>query len=228
MPRQARIDIQNMVYHVFTRGHNKSALLRDDEDRYVFLRHLKRAQDRFPWECLGYSLMTNHYHLQVKTLDSPLGKTMHYLNSLYAGHFNYRYKTFGHVFQNRFHSIPVQTESYLLRLSRYIHLNAVDAGMVQRPEDHRWSSYREYLGGNSSGLINTDLVLNTLCGIPSLQKQRYREFVEQKLNQKPEFNESILRKTRIFGDDPFVQWIRYQCPEAFVIRRNLQPATPAI
>lgn len=223
MPRQPRIDIPNTVYHVFTRGHNKSPLFRDDEDRAIFLKHLRRAQERCPWDCLGYSLMTNHYHFQVKTLDVPLGKTMHYLNTLYAGHFNYRYKTVGHVFQNRYHSIPVQVDRYLLTLSRYIHRNAVAAGMVARPEDHLWSSYREYLGQTHSGLIRPELVLNTLCDDRGLQRQRYRQFVEEVGPGQQELSETTVWKTRVFGDDSYTKWVASRCPGSFTRRRDRLP-----
>lgn len=222
MPRTSRIDIPNTVYHVYTRGHNKSPILIDDQDRFVFLKYLKRTKDRFPWDCLGYSLMINHYHLEIKTSDSPLGHIMHYLNTLYAGYFNFKYKTVGHVFQNRFHSIPVQIDSYLLVLSRYIHLNAVVAGMVQKPEDHQWSSYREYIGKTQSGLISTDLVLDTLCPDKNLQRERYRIFVEEGVSKKPEFTENTIWKTRVFGDAAYTQWVAKQCPDAFPVRRRSQ------
>ena len=222
MPRHSRIDIPNTVFHIYTRGHNKAPLFFDDEDRYVLLKHLKRAQDRHPWQNLGYSLMTNHYHMQVKTKDTPIGKTMHYLNSLYAGYFNHRYQRFGHVFQNRFHSIPVQTDSYLLTLSRYIHLNSTTAGITQRPEDYRWSSYLDYLGRVNSGLVQPGEVLELFGDDPATQRQHYRQFVEEKLHRKPDFDDSLIWKTRIFGDDHFTNWVAAQCPQAFPRREKTE------
>src|SRR5262249_43357690 len=119
------------------------------------------------------------YHLQVKTLDIPLSKTMHLLNTLYAEFFNFRYGRAGHVFQNRFHSIPVDVDSYLLVLSRYIHLNPVQAGLVSKPEQYAWSSYKEFIGQSpSSGLIQPALVLNTLDDNRETQQNSYRIFVE--------------------------------------------------
>jgi len=220
MPRQPRIDIPDTVHHVFSRGHNKSALFLDDEDRFIFLKHLKRAQEKHPWDCLDYTLMTNHYHLQVKTIDVPLGKTMHLLNTLYAGHFNFRYNSVGHVFQNRFHSIPVQVDRYLLTLSRYIHLNPVVAGIVARPEDYPWSSYREYLGQGNSGLIHPELVLDVLCANVNKQRSVYKEFVEDGIHKKPEFTDEQIWKTRIFGDDSFFRAIASLCPASFAPRRD--------
>ena len=146
---------------------------------------------------------------------------MHYLNTLYAGHFNFRYKRAGHVFQNRYHSIPVQTERYLLTLSRYIQLNAVVAGIVHKPEDYEWSSYREYIGKRVTGLLCPQLVLDTLSQNPVLQLQRYREFVEDKIGHKPEWDDATIWKTRVFGDDAFTTSIAKYCPASFAEQRTI-------
>ena len=151
------------------------------QDRHMFLKYLHRAYEQCPLDLLGYCLMGNHYHLQVKTLSEPLGKTMHYLNTLYAGYFNFRYGKHGHVFENRYHSIPVEVDAYLLVLSRYIHLNPVVAGIVKRPEDYPGSSYREYLGARPLSLIKCDLVLDTLSENREKQRDIYKEFVQSEI-----------------------------------------------
>jgi len=205
MPRQPRIDIPNTVYHVYTRGHNKSALFLDDLDRRTFLKYLHRACAQFPLEVCGYCLMGNHYHLQVRTLEIPLAKTMHLLNTLYAEYFNFRYGKVGHVFQNRYHSIPVEVDSYLLVLSRYIHLNPVLAGLVLRPEDYSWSSYGDYVGNRTTGLVQSALVLDTLSTNVAKQREAYRQFVESEIGKPPQFKEEIIQKTRIFGSVDYVR-----------------------
>ncbi len=203
MPRQSRIDLPDTVYHVYTRGHNKSTIFGDDTDRRKFLTYLKRSCTQYPCQILGYCLMDNHYHLQVKTLSSPLGKTLHHLNTLYAGYFNFRYGTVGHVFQNRFHSIPVEVDSYLLVLSRYIHLNPVAAGLVSKPEDYRWSSYGDYLGISKDNFIKTELVLDTLDANPIRQRETYRSFVDNGILKPPDITEKLIQKTRVFGSATF-------------------------
>lgn len=159
--------------------------------------------------------MSNHYHLEVKTLDNPLWKTVHYLNNLYAGYFNYRHDHVGHLFQGRFHSIPVQRDAYLLNLSRYIHLNPVVAGLVKRPEDYEWSSYRAYLPGGEPGLVLTGLVLDTISENVATQRELYRQFVEEDIGKPPKFTEELIHKTRIFGNDSFVRALYAKQPLAF-------------
>ena len=142
-------------------------------------------------------------------------QTMHHLNTLYAGYFNFRYGKVGHVFQNRFHSIPVEVDSYLLVLSRYIHLNPVAAGIVRRPEDYLWSSYRDYLGIRSSGLIKRDLVLDTLSDNHERQAEVYREFVESEIGKPARFTERLIRRTRVFGSESFVRLVYGKQPFSF-------------
>lgn len=216
MPRTARIDIPQTVYHIYTRGHNKSPLFLDDLDRKTFLKHLQRATREHPWELLGYCLMGNHYHLQVKTFDIPLAKTMHLLNTLYAEYFNFRYRRAGHAFQNRFHSIPVEMDSYLVALSRYIHLNPVKAGIVTHPEDYPWSSYRELVGLCPAKYVSPLLILSTLDQCLETQRSTYRRFVEDGIESPSQFTDEKIGKTRIYGSLAFIQSLREKAPHSFV------------
>lgn len=89
--------------------------------------------------------MSNHYHLLIKEEKKTLGVTMHILGHKYATYFNYKYNRVGHVFQDRFKSIPVADDKQLLATCRYIHMNPIKAQMCDRPEQHAYSSYKEYL-----------------------------------------------------------------------------------
>ena len=103
------------------------------EDKYNFLLH-------------GYVLMTNHYHLILETNKPNLHQIMHYLNGSYTTYFNRINGRSGHLFQGRYKAIVMDVDNYLLGLSRYLHLNPVRAGMVKRPEEYEYSSYRSFIG----------------------------------------------------------------------------------
>jgi len=203
MSRVPRLDFPDTIYHVFTRGVRQARIFHDDEDRWRFMSSLKRAQNRHSFDLLTYSLMTNHYHLELKTIDEKLSTSMHYLNLLYAGYYNDRYKQGGHVFQGRYHSIVVEQSTYLLRLSRYIHLNASKAGMVAKPEDYPWSSYNAYLGKVNDPLVKPQLVLDTLEPDVIRQQESYRKFVEDSLPNEENLSDRMLLKTKIFGSSDF-------------------------
>ncbi|MES0397503.1 MAG: hypothetical protein ABUK17_08155, partial [Syntrophobacteria bacterium] len=75
-------------------------------------------------------------------LETPQGnllKVMHGINSGYTGYFNRKYDRVGHLFQGRYKGILVDKDAYLLELSRYVHLNPVKAGIVEKPEQYKWS-----------------------------------------------------------------------------------------
>ncbi len=75
-----------------------------------------------------------------------LSQIMLHVNGAYTNYFNIKHKRRGHLFQGRYKSILVEADSYAGELSRYIHLNPVRAGMVDRPEKYMWSSYQYYIG----------------------------------------------------------------------------------
>ena len=91
--------------------------------------------------------MGNHYHVLIETQKTNLSLGMRHLNGSYTQKFNRRHKIVGHLFQGRFKSIHVEKENHLLELSRYVVLNPVRAGIVEKPEEWKWSSYRMTVGG---------------------------------------------------------------------------------
>ena len=90
--------------------------------------------------------MNNHFHLVLETPELTLSSGMQWFESCYAQRFNRRHKRIGHLFQGRFKSHLVESESYLLTLVRYVELNPVRKKYVKRPEQWRWSSYRATAG----------------------------------------------------------------------------------
>jgi hypothetical protein len=90
--------------------------------------------------------MGNHYHLLLRTEQANLSRGMRQLNGVYAQYFNRCHERVGHVFQGRFKAFLIKDEERLLTVARYVVLNPVRAGMVERPEDWKWSSYRAMVG----------------------------------------------------------------------------------
>ena len=186
MARPLRIEFEGCAYHVTTRGWERRDVVRDDEDRAHWVRLMDRVAQRFGWRVFAWALMRNHWHLFLSTPEANLSRGMHDLNSGYASWFNRRHRRSGALYQGRFKAILVQEQGYAWTLSRYVHLNPVRAGAVQRPEQYQWSSYRDYLNPTGAprwldwatvlGEIGTDVV-------PSLRA--YIQFVESGLGRDP-------------------------------------------
>jgi putative transposase len=201
MARPLRIQAAGLTYHVTARGVRRMNIFADDVDRRRFLTVLAEVVDRYALRCHAYCEMTNHYHLAVTTTDANLSRAFQQLNSDYAQWWNRRHQHVGHVFQTRFHAQVVQGDLHLLNVCRYIVLNPVRAGIVTRPDEWPWSSYRAMTGSASlPSFLDCDLVLGLVSPDDPLDgANRFRQSVL-------EANASALRLRRdaILGDDAYV------------------------
>lgn len=155
MPRAARKKSQSSIYHIMIRGINRQDIFEDNEDREKFIQTLAIYKEKCNFQVYGYCLMNNHIHLLIK--DECLSTTMRRICSSYVYWYNNKYKRCGHLYQDRFKSEPVEDDSYLLTVLRYIHQNSLKAGMVKNIADYKWSSYNEYL--NAQRIVDVNLVL---------------------------------------------------------------------
>jgi len=146
MARPLRIEYHCAVYHITARGNARQAIYLDNDDRVKFIDTLAQTVKRFHWLCHAYCLMDNHYHLLIETPEGNLAEGMRHLNGVYTQAFNRHHQSCGHLFQGRYKAILVEKQSHLLELVRYVLLNPVRAGIVKRPDDYSWSSYRQTLG----------------------------------------------------------------------------------
>jgi putative transposase len=142
--RCVRLWFEGAKFHVTSRGIRRSQLFFEDEDFEVYLSLLQETQKRYPFILHSYCLMSNHTHLQLQTLETPLSTIMKHLHTKYAKYFNKKYDFSGHVFEKRYGAELLNSPEYEIDVSKYIHLNPVAAGMVNAPEDYLWSSYRAY------------------------------------------------------------------------------------
>lgn len=182
MARPLRIEYEGAFYHITARGNEKRTIFRSEQDLTRFLSLLQRVHERYGILVHAYVLMTNHYHLILETPKANLISTLHDLNTAYTNYFNRRYNRTGHLFQGRYRSLLVEKDTYLLELSRYIHLNPLRAGVVKRPEDYQWSSYPTYLSTRPQAeWLCTSEILGQLSRQKEKARHRYRQFVEEGL-----------------------------------------------
>lgn len=165
MVRSLRIEYENALYHVVSRGIRQEAIFLDDEDRQLFLDKLSLMVDKFRIIILSYALMQNHYHLLIETPHANLSRTMHYLNSCYVNWFRAKYKLVGSVLQGRFYASLIEKEAYLDVASAYIHLNPLRAGIVHFPDQYQWSSYASLMRKTPfPPWLSNDIILGEFSG----------------------------------------------------------------
>lgn len=158
----------------------------DDRDRGVFLRYLGEVLLATRTRCYAWSLLSNHFHLVLRTGRVPLSRVMQKILTRYALYFNRRHHRDGHLFQNRYKSILGQAESYLPELVRYVHLNLVRAGMVTdlaALAECRWTGHRGLLGRGGADWQDTDLVLAQFGDDSGEARDRYLAYLEEGLRE---------------------------------------------
>ncbi len=214
MASPRRIEFAGAFYHVGSRGNRKQPIVQSDEDRYFFLNCLRQANERFGALFHAFCLMDNHYHLFLETPRGGLSRIMHLINLKYACYFNAKYAHCGHTFQSRFAGILVQAEEYARELSCYIHLNPVRAGMVGRPEEYRWSNYREYVGlAPPEPWTANAFVLRLFGPTLGLARENYAAYVMERISQTMINPLEAAKKSGVLGSPEFVSGLaRTPCP----------------
>lgn len=188
MARPVRIEYEGAVYHVTARGNNRTAIFLNDPDRERFVFALRESVERFEVRLYLFCLMTNHVHLVFSTPRANLSSFMHRLQTAYTVYFNHRHNRTGHLLQGRFGAALVDEDEYILKLSRYVHLNPVfvrahrskpPRERVQILRAHPWSTYRSYVGLDKAlPFVDYSPVLAMMGGPKRRQPATYRRFVE--------------------------------------------------
>ena len=132
MPRSARLNIAGLFQHVIVHGTDPRDNITDDFDRQNFIHRGLTLLSEAGVRCFAWAVLTNHLHLLFMPTSTPLAPFMRSLLAGYTVLFNRRHKRSGQLFQNRYKSIVCEEEPYLLELIRYIHLNPLRTGVVER------------------------------------------------------------------------------------------------
>lgn len=146
----------------------------------MFLAALAAAATRFQLSIHAYVLMTNHLHL-LATPEGPssIAHTMQTVGRRYVPYFNKQYGRSGGLFEGRYRSSIVGDERYVMTCMRYIELNPVRAGIVDRPESYRWSSYAAHAMGATDVLVTQHDIYARIAGTPTDRSRLWRSFCAQ-------------------------------------------------
>lgn len=174
MARRTREVSGTGIYHVMMRGINRQDIFEDSEDYTRFIKLLFQmvcpVDDNgkaLPSRCTfyAYCLMTNHVHLLIREASEKLSSVIKRIGVSYAQYYNKKYQHFGHLFQDRFRSEPVNDNTYFFTLLQYIHQNPVAAGITPDVGSYQWSSWGEYerTGNGIQTVCSTKTVLSRMA-----------------------------------------------------------------
>lgn len=193
MARQARIFSETGMYHIMFRGLNKQGIFSDEKDYAKIKDIITSAKDKTDMQIYAYCMMPNHVHLFVREAQKgDISIFMKKVLSHYAGWYNFKYERSGHLFANRYKSIPVEDDSYFLTLARYIHQNPVKAMLSENMQEYKYSSYADYIS-NDDDFTDIDFLLNMFDENRKVAIKKFEEFSNLE-NEETDYEDSIRQK----------------------------------
>lgn len=182
MPRLSRFFVPGLPLHVIQRGNDRAPIFRCSEHMAFYVECVVRAARRHGISVHAYVLMTNHVHLLVTPSRSiSLPGMMQSIGRIYVRHFNSACERTGTLWEGRYKATIVDDERYALHCMRYIELNPVRAGIVSRPADYAWSSYRANAWGSRDSLVDPHDVYRQLGRSPAERQAAYRDLFRESL-----------------------------------------------
>jgi len=198
------------IYHLFNRGDNREIVFRDKQDYRAFLFRLGLAMgysleslngcevtkspksriringfkiDNFKLH--GFCLMPNHFHLLVEQGgDISISNLILKICTSFSKYINEKYDRVGHIFQDQFKAVRIETNAQLMLVSSYIHMNPVKDKLVNKPEDYSWSSFNDFILDRNNEIITTNF-LTQIFGTKDRFEKENVELYKQKMSKVP-------------------------------------------
>jgi putative transposase len=156
MPRTPRVDVGGIVYHVLNRATARQKIFETDADYRAFERALGESKEQYPMRLLVYCVMPNHWHLVLYPMeDGELVPFMRWLTMTHTQRWHAAHHTAGtgHLYQGRYKSFPIETDTHFLQVVRYVERNALRAGLVRRAEEWPWSSLHRRISSHAADQV---------------------------------------------------------------------------
>ena len=123
--------------------YRRRSYLGDADSRRLFESALERVRERYHWPVIGYVVIPEHVHLLVSEPgDGSLARAIQALKLSVAMRQPER-----PFWQARYYDFNVWTAEKEMEKLKYLHRNPVGRGLVTKPEDWQWSSFRHYATG---------------------------------------------------------------------------------
>jgi len=213
MARALRIQFPGAFYHITCRGIEQRSIYLDNQDRIHFLTLLARSLETYGVVLHAYIMMKNHFHLLIETKKANCSEFMRHFNICYTGWFNWCHRRSGNLYQGRYKAHLVDADSYLLEVSRYVHLNIVRVKRRQSltygerwqfAKGYRWSSLAGYVDEKVTlDYVAYDMILEMIGG-----RRAYRSYVIGALKRAVEDPFTKVKRRMILGGDDFVAEVK--------------------
>ena len=199
MPRPRRADFAGCIYHALNRGNARNDIFFKDADYEAFERVIQEGLKKYPVDLLAYQWMKNHWHMVLSPQkDKAMSAFLGWVTMTHTQRYHAHNKTtgYGHVYQGRYKSFPVQDDEHFHTVCRYVERNALTANVVERAEDYRWGSLWNWQGRGS---------VIELSRWPVKRLPRWIQRVNQALAEKElKALRTCVQRGRPFGSEKWV------------------------
>lgn len=211
MPRLGRVVLPNYPHHVVQRGHNKQVVFAEEADYLYYLNTLEEFKILYDVKVYGFCLMSNHVHLILQPGESVagMGQLMKRLAGRQTRFVNRQESRTGTLWESRYKSSPIDTDTYLLACCRYVELNPVRAGMVGDPAEYPWSSYHCHaVNSGQYPWVDIDSCYEGFGATKELRSEKYRDFVISAIpHGEWDFLRESIQRGQLTGNQRFVDQV---------------------
>lgn len=213
------------IYHIYTRGNNKSTIYKNPLDKKVLYGIIRKTLRSNKSDLLYFVFMDNHYHFLIKANDDQLSKAMQSINLKYSKYYNQRYKRVGALYESRFKSKPVNDRRYIMQLIHYMAHNPVKANLVEFPEIYPWSAHIEFtrFKGQHEGICNLKELLGIISSSEKTALDLYMKLIQKnKIDDIPVENlEEAIQEERIAQIEKlFIEYTRDPILYKYIQEKN--------
>ncbi len=178
MVRRPRVVVEGGWYHVYNRVSSGEPVFADANEANEFIEIVRDVKRRDGWTIIAWCLMSNHYHLVIRTSSVPLWRGMHGIQNGFSRGFNRRHGRTGALWQSRYKANYVGDQGYLDRLVLYVHLNPVNGGLVGDPVEYPFAGHREVRKRLRSPLVDVDDMLLCFGETQKAARQSYLQAIK--------------------------------------------------
>jgi len=218
MPRRPRVLIEGGIYHIYNRFARGAEIFSEGDNVERFLDLWRRVKERDGLTVFAWCLMSNHYHLAVRTGPVSLARTVGYVQARFGQDYNRRMKSSGPRWQSRYKARLITDMTYLGQVIAYIHLNPVTAKLVEDPAAHPYSGHRELMRKTRDPLIDVDETLLIYGDTLRTARRNYRRALGGALNE--EWKVRLPGRLPWWGHEPD-RPLEHVAPAAWVDERGV-------
>jgi REP element-mobilizing transposase RayT len=172
----ARFRGEDLYHHIYAWGNDHHPIFKERCHYQRYLNYLEEYSTKHKVDIIAYALMRGHVHLFVYDRENNISEFMLHLHGEYAKFYNWSAHRVGHVFGERYNNKIIEANEYGMWLTRYIHRQALKAGIVGDPQHYPWTSYRMYIGEEKNIFLKHEIIIKQF-GTGDEAYQKYRDFV---------------------------------------------------